>query len=140
MANGYLSDAFADLVAAAVLAGDTAGLPASFWVGLTLALPTDGAGTGLVAPDAAECIRVEVVCEGASWTSMGAGSRSMTSAVDVEFATAVTDWGYVLGYTLHDAATDGVYLGFGITNPYLVVAGMKARLPAGAIVVTLPTT
>lgn len=140
MANGYLSDAMADLVLAAILAGDTTGLPASLWVGLTLALPTDGAGTGLEIPDAAEYGRVEVVCEGASWTSMGAGSRSMASAVDVAFATVVTDWGYVLGYTLHDAATDGVYLGFGITNPYLVVAGMKPRLLAGTIVVSLPTT
>lgn len=140
MANGSLSNAFADLVLAAIFAGDTVSLPPSLWVGLTLALPTDGEGNGLIAPSAAEYGRVEIVCESASWISLGVGSRSMESAFDVEFATVVTDWGQILGYDLYDAETDGVYLGYGITNPYTILSGMKPRLPAGAIVVTLPTT
>jgi hypothetical protein len=139
MANGYLSDAFADLVLAAIFAGDTATLPLSLWVGLTLALPTDGEGTGIEAPVAAEYGRVELVCEAASWNSMGVGSRSIETFIAIEFATAVTNWGLILGYTLHDAEIDGVYLGFGITNPQTVFAGLKARLPAGTIVGSLPT-
>jgi hypothetical protein len=140
MANGYLSNAFADIILAATLTRDVADLPLSYWVGLTLALPIDGDGTGIEVPDAAEYARVEVVGEVASWLSMGVGSRAMETAVDVVFATSITDWGQILGYTLHDAAVDGVYLGFGITNPYLLTAGMTARLPAGTIVISMPIT
>lgn len=140
MANGYLSNAFADTVVAAVFAGDTVSLPSSFWVGLTLALPTDGEGTGLEAPTAAEYARVAIPCDGASWASMGVGSRSIESAVDVDFPIALTEWGLILGYTLYDAVTDGVYLGFGITNPYIVTIGSRLRLPIGTIVGALPTT
>lgn len=138
MANGYLSDAFADLVLAAVLAGATGGLPASLWVGLTTVLPTDGEGAGVVEPAAAEYGRVELPCDAGTWSSMGA--RSMETAVDVEFAPALTDWGQILGYPLYDAETAGVYLGYGVLAPYIVTAGMRARLPAGLIVVTMPTT
>lgn len=138
MANGCLSDAFADTVLLAVLTGDTSGLPASFWIGLTLVLPTDEDGTGIEPPDAVEYGPVEMVCEAGTWISMGEGSRSMESDVDVEFATAATDWGQILGYTFHDAETDGVYLGFGVVNPFIITAGMRARLPAGSVVWTLP--
>jgi hypothetical protein len=138
MANGYLSDAFSDLILDAIFSGNTASLPTSFWVGLTIALPTDGDGTGIEPPDALEYGRVELVCEEASWDSMGEGSRSIETAVNIDFAVAETDWGQILGYTLYDAEVDGVYLGFGIVNPYIVFAGLKPRLPAGTIVVTLP--
>lgn len=137
MANGYLSNAFADAVLAAVFTGDYSGLPANYWVDLTLALPTDGVGTGLVA---AGCGRVQIPADGASWTSMGEGSRSFESAIDVVYPTADEDLGQVLGYTLYDAETDGIYLGFGITNPLIITAGMTPRVPAGLIVITLPTT
>ena len=134
MANGYLSDAFADSLLAAWLTGTA--LPASYFVGLTLALSTDNTGTGIEIPDAGEYARVEIGANAGSWTSMGAGSRSIESAVDLAFPTAVTDWGQILGYTLHDPSSN--YVGFGILNPYTITAGMVARLLAGTIVITLP--
>lgn len=138
MAIGHISDAFADMIVKAVLTRDASGLPASYFFGATLELPTDQNGSGLVVPTPLEYGRVEVVAENASWISSGVGSRMMVSNIDVIFAQAVTDWGNLKGYTIYDSLTNGVFLGYGILNPYIILAGTRARLPAGLIVVDLP--
>ncbi|MGV8972722.1 MAG: phage tail fiber protein [Rhodoglobus sp.] len=140
MANGHLSDAFADILLNAWLTKDATALPASMWVGLTLALPTDSNGTGIEIPTAVEYERMELPMVAGSWESMGAGSRSMATAIETAFFPADTDWGQILGYILYDSDIDGTYLGYGILNPYTIRAGMTAKLPAGAIVITLPAS
>jgi hypothetical protein len=136
MANGHISDIFADNILAGVFTANW-NLPQGCNVGLTLELPSDVNGTGIVVPDAPEYGPVWMPFDDYStWASMGAGSRSIESAIDVVFEPATVDWGQILGYTLHDSY--GVYLGYGITNPYLIKTGMTARLPAGLIVITMP--
>jgi hypothetical protein len=136
MANGHISDAFADSILSAVFPGQSWNLPYGFNIGLTLDLPSDVNGTGLVAPSAIDYAQVWIPADSGSWGSMGVGSRSMESLTDVVFEQATVDWGQILGYTIYDPY--GVYLGYGITNPYLLKAGMTARLPAGQIVITMP--
>lgn len=136
MANGHVSDAFADILLAAWLTRDISLLPTSYWVDLTMILPSDNNGTGLVSPTG--CARIELVAEGASWESMGAGSRSMETVVDVLFDIADVDWGQILGYSLYDDPVSGLFLGYGVTNPYTILAGMRPRIPAGLIVISLP--
>lgn len=138
MANGHVSDAFADLIIRAVLTRNVSILPASYFIGLTLELPTDQNGTGLVPPAVLEYGRIEVVAEDSSWISSGVGSRTMVSNIDVIFAQAITDWGNLRGYTIHDTLTDGLFLGYGIINPYVLLAGTRPRLPAELIAVALP--
>lgn len=138
MATGQISDAFADIIANAILTRNITALPTSYFVGLTLELPTDQNGTGLIPPIPAEYSRQEVIAASASWASSGVGSRMMVSDVDVIFALAVTDWGNLRGYTIHDSLTGGVFLGYGIINPYVILAGTIARLPAGLIAVAFP--
>ena len=137
MANGYLSATFADTLLLAWLT-HSVDLPGEYFVGLTLALPTDDEGTGIEIPDAIEYARAVIPADADSWASMGEGSRSMESSVTVAFPTAETDWGQILGYTLHDQYEN--YVGFGILNPYTITVGMTPRLPAGTIVISLPIT
>jgi hypothetical protein len=136
--GGYVSDAFADIIVEAVLTRDVSNIPTSYFFGLTLELPTDQNGTGLEAPTPDEYARVEVVAEDASWVSSGVGSRMMVTDIDILYATAVTDWGNIKGYTIYDSLVDGVYLGYGVINPYIITAGMTPRLPAGLVAVRLP--
>lgn len=138
MAGGHVSDAFADIIVNAILTRNLSAVPSSYFFGLTLALPTDQNGSGLVAPTPSEYGRVEVVASNTSWVSSGVGSRMMVSNVDVVYNVVVTDWGNVQGYTIYDSLTNGVFLGYGLLNPYMISVGMKARLPAGLIAVTLP--
>lgn len=133
MAIGQISDAFADIILTAILERDVSVIPTSYFIGLTLELPTDNNGTGIEAPTPGEYARVEVVATNTSWVSSGVGSRMKVSDVDVIFEQAVTDWGNIKGYTVYDALTGGVFLGYGILNPYIILAGTRARLPAGLI-------
>lgn len=138
MAGGRVSDAFADIIVDAIFTRNISVIPTSYFFGLTLELPSDQNGTGLVIPTPAEYSRVEVVAANTSWVSAGVGSRTMFSAVDVVYPTSLTDWGNIRGYTIYDSLIDGVFLGYGIINPYIISAGMTARLPAGLISVALP--
>lgn len=138
MAAGHISDAFADIIVDAVLTRDITNLPSSYFFGLTLELPTDSNGTGLVPPTPAEYSRVEVVAQNASWASSGVGSRMMVSNVDIVFPVAVSDWGNIKGYTIYDSLTDGLFLGYGTFSPYVISSNMRARLPAGLVAVSLP--
>lgn len=139
MANGHLSDLFADILLQSWLTRDISLLPTEYYVGLTLDLPTDNNGTGLLVPDSEEYTRVLLPAESASWVSLGVGSRSMETAVPIMFEKALTDWGELNGYTLYDSLVDGMFLGYGIITPYTILTGMIARLPIGAIIITQPT-
>ena len=138
MAGGYVSDAFADIIVNAILTRDVSSIPTSYFFGLTLAVPTNQNGSGLVAPTPAEYARVEVPAQGASWNSAGVGSRMMVSEVPIAYPTAVTAWGEVKGYTIYSALTGGVFLGYGLIVPLNITAGMTARLPAGSVAMKLP--
>lgn len=141
MANGHISDGFADRIALAMLTRSLTPLPSSYFIGLTLALPTDGVGTGLLAPTPVEYGRLEVVAIGASWTTLGVGSRTMSLSLDLLWALAVTDWGQILGYTLYDDLTsvlEANYLGYGVLNPYTILAGMTPNILPDTITVALP--
>jgi len=138
MANGYLSDYFADLLIRAWLTRDSSILPYSFGIGLTLELPSDRNGTGLITPEPIEYNRVEIYADSNSWISMGVGSRSMETNIDLIFESASEDYGEINGYTIYDSLNDGNFLGYGITNPYTILAGMKPRLPAGTVILSIP--
>ncbi len=109
MASGHVSDAFADIIVNAILTRDISAIPTSYFFGLTLELPSDRNGTGLVVPTPAEYARVEVVAENASWVSAGVGSRTMFTNVDIVYPEAVTEWGNIRGYTIYDSLTNGVF-------------------------------
>lgn len=137
MISGNISDAFADIILNAILTRNLLSIPTSYFFGLTLELPIDTKGTGLLAPSPAEYSRVEVPAINTSWVSAGDGSRTMFTKVDVTYAKASTEWGNIKGYTIYSARVGGLYLGYGITNPYIISAGMTPRLPAGLISVKL---
>lgn len=130
------SDAFSDILLKAWLHRDVSVLPTSYFVGLTLALPLNQNGLGVEEPGTAEYIRVEVAADSDSWVSMGEGSRLMTLDPELLYPEAVTDWGEILGYVLYDSLTDGMYLGYGETNGFMITAGIIPRIPSRSIVVS----
>lgn len=138
MAGGRVSDAFADIIVNAILTRDVSAIPRSYFFGLTLELPSDQNGTGLVVPTSAEYSRVEVVANNTSWNSAGVGSRTMVTEVDIIYPLAVTNWGNLKGYTIYDSSVGGLFLGYGLINPYIITAGMTPRLRAGSVAVRLP--
>ncbi len=138
MANGHVSNTFADNLVKVWLTRDITFLPTNYFIGLTTVLPTDQNGSGLLAPTASEYARIQVAASSASWVSLGVGSRAMQLNVELLYSQAVTDWGEIRGYTIYDALTAGTYLGYGVVNPVTIRAAMKARLPAGSVVITLP--
>ena len=141
MAVGHISDTFADRIAFATFTRSITPLPSSYFVGLTLALPTNQNGSGLIAPTQIEYGRIEVVAAGPSWTSMGAGSRAVSLSLLLLYAKALTDWGQILGFTLYDHLTSELadnYLGYGVLNPYTIKTGMRAQIRPDTIVVSLP--
>lgn len=141
MAVGHISDAFADRIALAILTRSLTPLPLSYFVGLTLALPTDQNGSGLLAPSAAEYGRLEVVAEAASWTTLGDGSRTMSLSLNLIWALAITDWGQILGYTLYDDLTSievSSYLAYGVLNPYIILAEMTPNILPDTIHLAFP--
>jgi len=138
MAGGRVSDAFADMIVKALVTRDVSVLPSSYFFGLTLELPSDDNGTGLVAPTPDEYLRVEVLADDTSWVSSGVGSRMMVNDVSISFPLALIDWGNVVGYTMYDSLVDGVFLGYGLLNPYIITAGLRPVLPAGTVAIRLP--
>lgn len=138
MTGGRVSDDFADIIVEAIFTRDLSRVPTSLFFGLSLELPTDQNGTDLVEPTPAEYSRVEVAMTDISWISAGVGSRMMTTDIDITYEMAVVDWGEVHAYPFYDALTDGIFLGYGLLNPYTILAGMIPRLPAGSVSVTLP--
>ena len=141
MAVGHISDGFADRIALATFTRSLTPLPSSYFVGLTLALPTDQNGSGLIAPSQTEYDRIEVVAEGPSWTSMGIGSRAISLSLLLLYAKALTDWGEIVGYTLYDDLTSELeinYLGYGVLNPFTIKTDMRAQLRPDTVVVSLP--
>lgn len=138
MVGAYVSDAFSDIIVNAILTRDISYMPLSYFFGLTLEIPSDQNGTGLVVPTPAEYARVEVIANGTSWISAGVGSRTMFSSVDIVYPKAVTDWGNIKGYTLYDSFVGGIFLGYGLINPYIITAGMTPRLRAGSVAIKIP--
>lgn len=139
MADGRITDAFADKLVKAWFNRSVTGLPTSYYIGLATTLPTDQNGTGLVVPSNAEFARIGASANTTNWVSMGVGSRQMSLNIDLLYATAVTDWGEIVGYTMHDTLTAGTFLGYGVTNPFTILAGMRARLPAGSVTIKIPS-
>lgn len=130
-----ISDAFSDILLKAWLSRNVSELPSNYYVGLTLAVPTDQNGSGILEPPNEEYSRLRVPAQSSSWESLGPGSRLMTLRLDLVYPQAFTDWGEILGYTLHDALTGGNFLGYGVTNPVTITSGMRAHLPPGSLVV-----
>lgn len=135
MAVKNISDAFSDMLLKAWLHRDVSPLPTSYFVGLTLSLPTDQNGTGVEEPTNVEYLRLEVAADSDSWVSLGAGSRLMALDPELLYPEADTDWGEVLGYVLYDSLVDGTYLGWGELNAFSIVAGIQARIPSRSLVV-----
>lgn len=79
--------------------------------------------------------RIKVNDQGGYTASVGGMT---TNAQNLEFATALADWGTITHTALMDAPTDGNVIIWGeITNPRDIFAGDAVRVRAGANVITL---
>lgn len=133
---GFLSDSFADDMLMAMFAGDASKLVPEFEVGLSLEIPIDGTGTGLIEPNDPVYERVVLPADPASWSSLGVGSRKIATAVNVTFAKATEDWGQIQCYVLYDSSSR--FLGFGLTKPFTILTDMTPQLSIGTVVIELP--
>lgn len=131
---GSFSDYLEDELLDHVLGGGDFTRPASVYVGLFTAAPTDaGGGTEVSGGDYA---RVEVTNNSTNWPAASGGSKSNGAAMTFPVATA--SWGTVAAFGIFDAASGGNLLAWGdLTTSRAIASGDVANFPADSLTVTL---
>lgn len=116
-----------------VLGGGDYSRPATVYIALFTAAPTDaGGGTEVTGGSYA---RKAVTNNATNWPAASGGAKSNGTAI--EFVTATADWGTVVAFAIFDAATDGNMLYWGdLTASKSVDSGDTARFAAGELDVT----
>ena len=128
---GSLGD-YGEIAALDALFGS--GSPATYYVALYTAAPTDsGGGTEVAAGDYA---RKGVTNDGTLFP--GASSGSTTTGADITFAQAVASWGDIAAFGLFDAATDGnLYAWCDADVTKTCGAGDTYQIAAGDLTITM---
>lgn len=99
---------------------------------LTTIPPSDINGTDLAAYEVVD-VSYERKEIGLADFSSSDGGISVTT-VDITYASAVTDWGLVVGYAFTDANTEGeVAIVAEFPNPLDVLEGVQMLIPAGSL-------
>jgi hypothetical protein len=107
--------------------------PATLYVGLFTAAPTDaGGGTEVTGGSYA---RASVTNNATNFPAAAAGAK--TNANAITFPTATASWGTVVAVGIFDAATSGNLLAWCTITSQSVPSGVTASIPAGDLDITL---
>jgi hypothetical protein len=114
-AGNKLSTADANNLLDVILSAAASSFPATWYFALLNTAPTDDTGAGAVEVVGGAYARVSMT---ANLTNFGAASaRSKSNLLVIQWPTATVDWAAgstkVQGVALYDAATVGVYRGYG---------------------------
>ena len=127
--SNFLEDKILDHV----LGGGDYTRPATVYVALYTAAPSDaGGGTEVSGGDYA---RAAVTNNSANWPAASGGSKS--NGADITFPQATAGWGTVVAAGILDNSTGGNLLYYGnLTASKTVNAGDTLRFPAGNLAIT----
>ena len=116
-----------------VLGGGDYSRPATVYVALYTAAPTDaGGGTEVSGGSYA---RVAVTNNATNWPAASGGAKS--NGTEITFPTATADWGEVVAFAILDAAAAGNFLYWGdLTTPKTINDGDTAKFAVGDLDVT----
>lgn len=110
--------------------------PATWYVALMTALPNDAGGGSEVSTSGTGYARVALTNNTANFPSADSTGR-LVIGVAVNFGTATTDWGTIVGVAIYDAATAGNLGPWGpLTVQQLVIAGAPFAIASGNAVLT----
>lgn len=112
-----------------LLFGD--GSPATFYVGLSIADPTDDA-SGIIEPSGGAYARVAVTNNVTNWPAAVSGTK--TNGTDIEFPQATGSWGTITHWFIGDAASGGNYYAHGaVDTSKTVVSGDNVFFSTGTL-------
>ena len=127
--SDYLEDAILDHV----LGGGDYSRPATVWIALYTAAPTDaGGGTEVTG---GSYVRFSVTNNATNWPASSGGAKA--NGTEFSFVTATADWGTVLAFSIMDAVSGGNFMYWGdLTASKIVNNGDTAKFPIGDIDIT----
>jgi hypothetical protein len=116
-----------------VLGGGDYTRPATVYVGLFTAAPTDAGGGTEVSGGA--YARASVTNNATNWPAASGGSKS--NGVAIAFVTATAGWGVAVAFGIFDALTNGNLLYWALlTSSMTIDSGATASFAIGALTVT----
>lgn len=138
-ASNKLSTTDANNLLDIILSHSASAFPTTWYFALVTTAPTDDTGIGAVEVVGGAYARVAVLADLAHFAAAVARSKSNVSAI--QWPTATADWAAgavkVVGVALYDAATAGVYRGYGaLTTTVNVVTGGAPLISAAAFNMT----
>ena len=138
-AGNRLSTADANNLLDIILSHAASSLPVTWYFALLTTAPTDDTGVGAVEVAAGAYARVAVTANLTNFAA--AATRAKSNALIIQWPTATADWAAgvvkVVGIALYDAATVGVYRGYGaLVTPVNVLTGGAPLIAAGAFSMT----
>ena len=131
---GSLSDFAENEILDHLLSAATYTAPATLYLAVFTAAPTDaGGGTEVTGGSYA---RLAVTNDATNFPAAVAGSKS--NGVALTMVTASANWGTIVAYALFDASSAGNMLGWAdLTSPVLINNGDTLRFAAGALTYSL---
>lgn len=138
-AGNKLSTADANNLLDIILSASASAFPATWYFALLTTVATDDTGAGAVEVAGGSYARVAIT---ANLTSFGAASaRSKANLIVIQWPTATANWAAgatkVVGVALYDAATAGVYRGYGALGTSVnVLTGGAPLIAIGAFTMT----
>lgn len=119
-----------------VLFGGTQSLPATYYVALLTAEPTETTtGSTLTEPSGGAYARASIPNNSGSWNAAESGLK--TSAVAITYATPTADWGVINYYAITTALSGGKAIFWGeLTVARSVTSGTPPVFDAGSFAIT----
>ena len=127
--SNYLEDEILDHV----LGGADYTRPATVYIALYTAAPTDAGGGTEVTGGSYD--RVDVTNNATNWPAASGGAKS--NGTEITFPTATANWGTVVAFGIHDANTAGNLLFWAdLTTSKTINTGDTAKFAVGDIDIT----
>lgn len=133
---GSATDYFESYALDAILGSNKgANIPATVYVGLLTAAPSDAGGGTEVSSTGTAYSRVASTNNTTNWPAATGGVK--TNGVVIQFPTATAAWGDITHVALYDSATSGNMLLWGeISSPISPISGNAPFFSAGSFAIT----
>jgi hypothetical protein len=137
--SNRLSDADANNLLDIILSHSASAFPTTWYFALVTMAPTGDTGAGAVEVTGGSYARVAVVANLTNFPAAAARAKAAIAAI--QWPTATADWAAgttkVVGVAMYDAATVGVYRGYGaLATSVNVLTGGAPVIAAGAFSMT----
>jgi len=133
---GSATNYFENVVLDSILGANKSSLsPATVYISLFTAAPSDGGSGTEVVSTGTGYARVAVTNNGTNWPS--AVSAVKSNGAKIQFPTATASWGTVTHFAIHDASTSGNMLLYGeLLSPISPIAGNAPYFEVSSLNIT----